>query len=442
MRNVLLVTYSYPPVERSGARRPAALAKYLPRFGWRPVILTPRIEGAPRNDEFVTETDYRDVLVDWKAKLRLDQHRTLHEQFGLSLSKQAGADKPHTLAITVLKNLLTFPDLTKGWIPYAVKAVEDIKRANQPIDAIITTFPPASAHMIGARAKQILGVPWIADFRDLWTQDITTMRPRDLQFLQVPLEKKTLRTADVLIGVSDPWSARLAGRYRSHDVVTVPNGFDPDDFHPRPAVTRKFTITYAGVLYQGQRDPSLLFETLSNLIRENVIPAADVLVRFYAPPEAWLLPLVRRFGLEPVVELNGIVKRKEVLQREMESHILLLLSWTNPKDTGLHTGKLFEYLGAERPILAIGGNRGVLTQVLEETGAGIHASSKDEVRNFLVQSYVEYKQQGYVACRGDASAVARYSHLEMSHSFAQALDSVCGRIKSETWTTNPEMACS
>ena len=125
MRNVLLVTYSYPPVERSGARRPAALAKYLPRFGWNPLVLTPKVDGvAVRNSASIIETDYRDVLADWKARLHLDSRRGLHEQFHLPLSKQAGADKPHTLAITVLKNLLTYPDLTKGWIPYALRAIE------------------------------------------------------------------------------------------------------------------------------------------------------------------------------------------------------------------------------------------------------------------------------------------------------------------------------
>src|SRR6266852_2672605 len=99
VRNVLLVTYSFPPVERSGARRPAALAKYLPRFGWRPVVLTPGVEGRPRNSEFVVETGYRDVLADWKARLNLDSRRGVHEQLGLSLSAEPGTNKAHTLAI-------------------------------------------------------------------------------------------------------------------------------------------------------------------------------------------------------------------------------------------------------------------------------------------------------------------------------------------------------
>jgi glycosyltransferase involved in cell wall biosynthesis len=422
MRNVLLVTYSYPPVERSGARRPAAIAKYLPRFGWRPLVLTPKVKGGSRNSEFIKETNERDVLADWKTRLHLDGRRGLHEQLGLPLSAQPGTDKAHTLLITVLKNLLTYPDLTKGWIPYALETLEEARREHRPIDAIITTFPPASCHLIGEKAKQILGCPWIADFRDLWTQDITTTRTRDLQFLQVPLEKRTLRHADMLITVSNPWADRLRQRYPSKEIRTVPNGFDPDDFSPRPELTQKFTITNAGVLYEGQRDPTILLEVLRDLGKDKIIPLRDVKVRFYAPAYPWLEPLVRRFGLALVVELHGMVPRREVLQRQMESQVLLLLSFTHPKDTGLHTGKLFEYLGAARPILAIGGNRGAMTQVLEETRAGIHASSKAEVRQWLVRAYADYKRAGRVSYHGDAKAISRYSHLEMSRSFADALD--------------------
>ena len=438
MRNVLLVTYSYPPVERSGARRPAALAKYLSRYGWNTLVLTPKVDGAAaRQSEGIIETDYHDVLADWKARLHMDSHRGVHEQLGLSLSKQPGTDKAHTLAITLLKNILTFPDLTKGWVPHAVKAAKELRRQQRPIDAIITTFPPVSSHLIGQSAKQILACPWIADFRDLWTQDITTVRPRDLQFLQVPLEKRTLKTADMLIAVSDPWSDRLRQRYRSHEVVTIPNGFDHQDFSARPNLTQKFTITYAGVLYQGQRDPTVLFEALRDLIQQKTIAAADVRVRFYAPSEPWLPPLVQRYRLEQVVELNGMIRRQEALQREMESQVLLLLSWTNPKDNGLHTGKLFEYLGAQRPILAIGGNRGAMTQVLDETNAGVHLSSKEEVREYLISAYREYKNHGEVTYRGEPRATSRYSHVEMSRSFADALDRVTGTTQDQPQSVSP-----
>jgi glycosyltransferase involved in cell wall biosynthesis len=427
MRNLLLVTYSYPPVERSGSRRPTALAKYLPQFGWNPIVLTPKAGGASRNSELVIETDYRDIIADWKLRLHLDGQRGLHEEFLLPVSSRPGSDHAHTVLIHVAKRLLTYPDPTKGWVPFAMRAVEKICQDKGRIDAILSTFPPVSCHLIGKRAKGILNCPWVADFRDLWTQDTTTTQARDLAFLQIPLEKNTVRSADALITVSDPWADRLRKRYPHMDISTIPNGFDPDDFVPRPsALTQQFSITHAGLLYRGRRDPTLLFEVLHDLNQEKIIPAGEVQVRFYGPVEPWLDALVNRYGLQNVVQLNGVIPRKEAIQREMESQLLLLLSWTHPNEIGLHTGKLFEYLGAERPVLAIGGLQGVLTQVLQETNAGAHVSTKQELRQFLIRAYSEYKTLGYVPYRGYRDAIARYSHIEMTRSIAEVLDRVAG----------------
>jgi glycosyltransferase involved in cell wall biosynthesis len=440
MRNALLITYSYPPVDRSGARRPAGLAKYLPQFGWKPLVLTPKTQGITRTSEQVIETDYQDVIADWKTRLHLDGGRGIHEQFRLPLSTQPGVDKPHTLLITLVRNMLAYPDQSKGWIAYALKAVEELPARGRRIDAIVTTFPPASCHIIGKKAKEILGCPWIADFRDLWTQDITTIRRRDLVFLQVPLEKRTLRSADVLVTVSDPWADRLRQRYRSKDVAVIPNAFDPNEFSSRPKLAPEFTITHAGTLYQGQRDPTVLFEVLQDLLATGKILRHDLRVRFYGPAYAWLRALIDRFGLQSVVQVNGPIDRREVLQREMESQVLLILSWTHPKDTGLHTGKLFEYLGTQRPVLAIGGNRGAMTEVLEETMAGPHLCSKQDLRVFLIKAYEEYKRLGYVSYRGKTEMIFKYSHIEMSRRFAEVLDRVAGGTAcASSSITEPEM---
>jgi glycosyltransferase involved in cell wall biosynthesis len=437
MRNLLLVSFSYPPVERSGSRRPAALAKYLPRFGWDSIVLTPKYGGASRNSESVIETDYRDIVADWKVRLHLDGQRGLHESLRLPVSSRPGSDHPHTLLMHVAKRLLTYPDATKGWVPFATQAIEEIRRKRQRIDAILTTFPPVSCHLIGKRAKQILGCPWVADFRDLWTQDTTTTKARDLAFLQIPLEKSTLKNADALITVSVPWADRLRKRYPLVDICTIPNGFDPDEFRPRPpALTQKFTITHAGLLYEGRRDPTMLFEVLQELSQQRIICSDDVRVRFYGPMEPWLFSLVRRYGLEQVVELNGVIPRKQVIPCEMESQLLLLLSWTHPKEIGLHTGKLFEYLGAERPVVAIGGLPGVLTQVLKETNAGLHVSTKEELRQFLIRAYGEYKALGYVPYRGQRDAISQYNHLEMTRRVAEVLD----RVVADPKAGQPEAA--
>jgi hypothetical protein len=128
-----------------------------------------------------------------------------------------------------------------------------------------------------------------------------------------------------------------------------------------------------------------------------------------------------------VVEVHGSIDRSEVLRRQQESQILLLLGWANPRETGQHTGKLFEYFGSRRPILAVGGVPGVLTEVIDETGAGVHALSKQQLRQFLIESYTEFRERGEVRFKGNASALMKYTHEAMARSFSALLDAHCQR---------------
>ena len=349
MRKVLLIAYYYPPHRTIGGVRPRALAKYLPDYGWEATVLTPRLPDSERTETGVIETGCRDVLQDFKAKFGLNPNLGLHDQLRLPHSAKPNSKSIHTRAIEWLKQWLAYPDSAKGWIPFATEALIAFARQRR-VDAILTTSPPESAHIVGARAKTLLKCPWIADFRDLWTQNLAapaySSRPR-----RVRLEKRVLKLADALVTVSVPWTARLAERYPAKPTYTITNGFDPDDFQARPPrLTESFSITYAGTLYEGKRDPSPLLEVLGDLIREQVLCPKQVRLRFYGPIEQWLPGLIAGYGLQGAVELHGVVRRNESLHREMESQVLLLLGWSDLKETGQHTGKLFEYLGAGRPI--------------------------------------------------------------------------------------------
>lgn len=424
MPRILLIAFYYPPVETVGSVRPAALAKYLPRFGWEPIVLAPKVQGAYRQSKLVIETEYQDVLEDWKARLRLDRKLGVHEQLGLPLAKKPGSAPPHTRLLNFVKYLLTYPDPCKGWIPSALETLHQISRQDLDIAAIVTTSPPISSHLIGRQARNILGCPWIADFRDLWTQNLGA---HNFQQLQVGLEKRTLKDADALVTVSEPWTRRLQEHHPDKRIYTVTNGFDPDDYcSPPPALTRDFSITYTGKLYAGQRDPTLLFEVVRDLINEKTIPASALCIRFYGLVEPWLSILVEKHGLNRVVELNGPTPRAVVMEHQRESQVLLVLPWSDPSETGHHSAKLFEYLAAARPILAVGGSLGVLTQALQETRAGVHAISKEQVREFLLTSYGEFRKNGCVSYSGDRQAIGRYSHPEMARSFAEILDAVVG----------------
>jgi len=428
LRRVLLIAFAYPPVQIVGSVRPAALAKYLPRFGWEAIVLTPKLRGSRRQSKAIVETEYRNILEDWKARLHLDRDRGVHERFGLPVAQKPGALPVHTRALDLAKYILSYPDPTKGWTPFALDAVRELRRQNVEIDAIVTTSPPISSHLIGREAKDILGCPWIADLRDLWTQNLGE---RKSNLLQIGLEKRTLRQADGLVTVSDPWASRLERRYPEKKIWSITNGFDPDDFDsPAPALTREFSITYTGELYAGQRDPTILFEVLSDLIKDGSIPASELRVRFYGRIEAWLPALIEKFGLTDVVAVNGPTPRTDSVAHQRESQILLLLPWSNPKETGHHSAKLFEYLAAARPILAIGGARGVIAETLQAANAGVHALSNAQVREFLLSAYGSYKTIGHVPYSGKKQAVEEYGHPNMARRFAAVLDSVVDGAKS------------
>jgi glycosyltransferase involved in cell wall biosynthesis len=321
---------------------------------------------------------------------------------------------------------LTYPDANKGWTPFALEAISEFNRS-QRAHAIISTGPPSSCHVIARKAKSMLGCPWIADFRDLWVQNLAATNAGIALRMQGGLEKRTLRTADALVTVSEPWAERLRERYPDKPSYAIANGFDPDDFaSPPPPLTRTFSITYTGQLYQGKRDPSPLFEVLQQLFQNGTVDRGDVRVRFYGPIEPWLLAIVQRYSLQDVVEMPGKVSREEALLRQRESQLLLQLGWSDPRETGQYTGKLFEYLGSRRPILAVGGARGVMTELLAKTGAGLHALSRAELREFLVSAYAQYRSGGFVPFGASEADVKPYTHREMAHKMSVVLTTICG----------------
>ena len=242
--------------------------------------------------------------------------------------------------------------------------------------------------------------------------------------LDTRLEKQTLRQADALVAVSPPWAELLGQRYEPRAVSWIPNGFDPDEF-PRevpPAPSESFSITYTGTLYGGKRTPELLFAAVRELIDDGILPASRLRIHFYSPVEPWLPALVRRYDLSAVVQLHGFVPRAAAIRAQRESQLLLLLRWDSPGEAHVVSGKLFEYLGSRRPILALGGPPGVATEILTETRAGVHVTSRSRLRELLVTAFESFERYGSVPDAGDESAISMYNQIEMARKFAEVLE--------------------
>jgi len=419
IKRVLLIAYYYPPFPMIGALRPHGLRKYLPEHGWDVLVLTTRLESS-RDDRSVIETDYRDILSQWKKRLGFSSSRGLHDQLGLPVSSSPNRRLLHTRVIDAAKVLITYPDSMKGWVPFASKILPRLASTNK-IDAIISTSPPISCHMIGAKAKQITGAPWIADFRDLWVRDPVMNL----------LMTRILKTSDELVTVSPALAKRLEEAYPERPTSCITNGFDDSDFLAHSSsLTKRFSITHTGRMYEGKRDPSSLLSVVRELADTGEVRRDDIDLRFYGPIDPFLPAMVHRFGLEDICEIHESVPRTEALALQARSQLLLLLEWGVPGEQGIFTGKLFEYLGSKRPILSVGQDPGIAS-ILKETSAGTQTSNLEELRRYIRNAYLEFKRNGFVSYLGKDQEISKYNHSEMAARFAGELNRLTKRATCE-----------
>ncbi|HOV81912.1 MAG TPA: glycosyltransferase [Methanothrix sp.] len=409
-------------MQEIGGIRLYGLAKYLPECGWRPIILTPVLPGEPDSRFHVIQTPYDDVVALWKKRMGLNPKKSLNEQFGASRPK----NQPSIMdCLAYLPNeIISYPDGMKGWYKHAVHAGDELLKSER-IDVILSSSYPVTCHIIAKALAEKYHVPWIADLRDLWTQNPYSNHCALRRFAEKRLELRTLGKASALVTVSKPLADDLSRLHIHKPVYVITNGFDPEDacFDP-PELTEKFTITYTGALYDGKRDPLMLFEALRNLITDGIIDPDRVEVRFFGSQDSWLFDEIRDSNLNGIVRVFGFVPRNQALQKQRESQLLLLLLWNNPQERGVYTGKVFEYLAAGRPIIALGGSEeSVVKDLLNETQAGHYTSSLEDLEAVLSKYYLEYMGTGAVPPT-KKSAASRYSHLEMARKFAGVLDKV------------------
>jgi hypothetical protein len=427
MKKVLVITYHFPPRPTVASLRPLGLARYLPEFGWEAVILTAALPGKPDSHFNVIETQYHDSLGFGKRLLKLDSQSPLIAQVKNKL-KIRSEKSPLDFILAAVGGIVAYPDPQKGWQRFAVEAGKDILR-QQNIKAMISSSPPVTSHIIAKRLKDEFKIPWVADFRDLWTQNYYYLYGPLRKVIERRLELNTLSMADALVAVSQPAADDLRSLHRQKPVHSIPNGFDPVEVNTTPGkLTGKFTITYTGNLYPGKQSPEPLFAALRDLIAEGKMDADDIEVRFYGIEAGWIDKQSKRYGLTGIVRQLGIVPREIALNKQRESQLLLLLKWNDPNQRVTYPAKIFEYLAAQRPILAVGGFPDVVDQLLAETKAGASGQTGEEIKALLLRLYQEYKSTGAVSYTGDEAETSKYSHREMAKKFAAILDSLPAQI--------------
>jgi glycosyltransferase involved in cell wall biosynthesis len=422
VRKVLIISYAFPPRKAIGAQRPSKLAKYFPDYGWQPIVLTPKLPGKPPEGIRIIETDYRNIKSEMKTKLGFQPEQGLHEQLNMTVTKNFNYSAWKSKIIKLLKEVIAFPDQHRYWAKFALKSASAFLE-KEKVDAIISTSPPATSHLIARKLKQKYKIPWIADFRDLWTQNHYYDKYKLIKYFDRRLEIKTLADADILV-IVHPLTDILKMIHKDKKIFWITNGFDDADFSEvSTKLTNKFSITYTGTLYNGKRDPSMLFEAVKHLIDEKKMKRDLIELRFFGTNEHWLSEEIKRNNLQDIVHVYPYVPREESLKMQKESQLLLLLLWNNEEEKNILPGKVFEYLGARRPIIAYGCSSGVIKSLLEMTNAGKFAGDSSTFKNILLEYYQEFIRSGEVKCCANGK-IYDYTCKVIAKQYSEILNTV------------------
>ncbi len=412
----LLLSYYTPPRPGVATTRTRQLLRYLPRAGWDVTAVTPRLDGADRS---VVQTNYFDVVGSMKRLVGIGD-RSTHEALGTAPAADGSRKTLRQRAISLGYAIVTYPDAQVGWFAHGRRAVRELL-AREHYDAVISSAPPFTTNLILASLK--LDIPWIADFRDLWA-DGDYSRSAFRNALDSVLERWTLGHASAVTTIT-PKMADVVRKHRPGTIVeTIPNAFDPAEWERVPFEREnRATFLYAGQLFGGKRDPRPLFRAVRALLDRGELAAEDLWLDFYSPREPWLDAAIAEAGLAGIVRVHGTVPRDDVLAAERRADRLIVLLWDAANAGGIATGKIFEYLGARREILAIGGPpQSAVDEILTRTNAGVRTRDYAVLEAEVLRTVREHRSAATRIL--DAESLRCYDAMTMAQRFADLLN-VC-----------------
>ena len=401
-KKILIITYYWPPAGGPGVQRWLKFAKYLPEFGWKPVIYTPENPSYPLLDETLMKDVPEDIEV---VRTKIWEPYQLAEKLNKSNKKfkagQFDVGKNQSwkskLSIWVRGNFF-IPDARVFWVKPSIQFLEKYIQENN-INTIVTSGPPHSLHLIGLGLKdKFPNLKWIADFRDPWTEisyykHLKLTKSSDKKHRQ--LESAVFKNADITLATSytDAENFRKAGA----NSVCITNGFDESDSDKPKGQTEnilkdKFTLSYIGVLEQ-LRNPENLWKVLDELIKENIDFANHFSLKFVGRIDDKILNFIESSSLKNHILNLGYLAHGKAVEEMQTSEILLITNFPNESSKGIIPGKIFEYLASGKQILSFGPDQADVSKILNETQAGKHFSYSDSetVKKFILEKFDLWK---------------------------------------------------
>lgn len=421
MKKVLILTYYWPPGGGAGVQRWLKFVKYLNDFGWEPIVYTaengemPVIDNSLQKDipkgTKVLKTKIWEPYSFYKAFIGRKKEDKINASF---LSENKKPSLTEKISVWIRGNFF-IPDARKFWIKPSIKYLKEYLSKN-PVDVIISSGPPHTMHLIGlGLKKEFPSIKLVADFRDPWTEidfyeELMLSNSADAKHKKLELE--VLTKADSIIsvgkGMSEGFKKILGKQSEKFHVIT--NGYDEDDVYKGALEKdKKFSIAHIGTLVKS-RNPETLWKVLKQLVSENENFKKDLEIKLVGKVDFFVKEQIEKYGLSSFVNKIDYLPHSDVIREQQKSKVLLLLVNQTKNAKAIVTGKIFEYLAAQVPILAIGPPDGDLADILKETKSGLISDFNDE-KQLLENILALYNKK---VINFDVNTIARYSRRELT----------------------------
>ena len=417
---VLIITYYWPPAGGSGVQRWLKFVKYLQEFGIEPVVYTVENANYLKQDTSLLNEIPKGIEIlkqpIWEPTALLFWKKSKQQTKGISNVSKGGF-------LSFIRGNFFIPDPKVFWVKPSVSYLQKYLDAND-IDVIISTGPPHSVHLIAERLHQKNDVKWLADFRDPWSDLYYNKDFKQLEFAKNKnrkLEESVLKNADCIVTVSNSLKQEFAKKAKKVEVIT--NGFD-DEFVAADNIIldTKFSISYIGLLPK-QSNPKLLFKVLKALCEESLNFKKDLQLNFIGDISEEVKVAIEENKLLQNTNFVGYVSHRKAIEYQNTAQVLLLLIPNVKNNKGILTGKLFEYLKAKRPILAIGPEKGDLATILQETNSGVivNFDAEEKLKLEIEALYQKYKEDKLTV---NFNNIEKYHRKELTKKLAFILKSL------------------
>ena len=390
---VVIITYYWPPAGGSGVQRWLKFVKYLQNFGIEPIVYTVDDANYPKCDVSLESQIPNNITIlkqpIWEPTNILFWKKKQQQKKGVS-------NNTDSKLLSFIRGNFFIPDPKVFWVTSSVNFLKKYLNTHK-INAVISTGPPHSMHLIAQQLQKQTNIKWLADFRDPWSTLYYNKQFKQLAFTRkknLKLEESVLHNADCVLTVSNSLKKEFSKNANRVEVIT--NGFDDEVFQDfNGKLDAKFSISYIGLLPK-QSNPKILFDVLKDVCLENERFKRDLELNFIGDISDEVLKEIEINQLTNNSNFVGYVSHQKAIEFQKKSQVLLLLIPNVENAEGILTGKLFEYLTAKRPILAIGPTKGDLSEILQNTKAGsvIDYNDKVSLKTKILTMYADYKGNG------------------------------------------------